>query len=211
MLKRGSKGWELTGVGLATVSLIHGGGKPVWGQRAIQASWWTIECGSGCYSFTIIWRNYPRPQLIGAGSGGRWIWGGRAAVGGEEEVLAAVNTCPPPWQLSRRWWDSHRALRRCCEPARPRGARSGSSGRRRTYRQPQSRRKTGGVVGVVASSPAVKIFTKLRLSKDHRARISANDDRRRRLSAMSTNPIFFSLPVTVPWPYVHQCTWQPQF
>jgi hypothetical protein len=64
--------------------------------------------------------------------------------------------------------------------ARPRGARSGSGGRRRTYRaRRKAERKTGeGVVGVVASSPAVRIFTELCITDDHDARITTSRDQR---------------------------------
>jgi hypothetical protein len=48
VLKQEGRGRGLTGEGLPTVGSIHGGGKPIWGQREIQASWWAIEYGDGC-------------------------------------------------------------------------------------------------------------------------------------------------------------------
>jgi hypothetical protein len=55
-------------------------------------------------------------------------------------------------------------------------------------------------VGVVSSSPAVRIFTKLCLSDGHNARITASGDQRRWTTGdEQRDRIFFSLPFTVPW------------
>jgi hypothetical protein len=65
-----------------------------WGECAIRTCWWTIEGGSGCYSFTIIWRNYPRPQFIGFKGGGSQFDRDVLAAGDGEEAWRARSRVP---------------------------------------------------------------------------------------------------------------------
>jgi hypothetical protein len=70
------------------------------GGLEIRACWWTIEGGSGCYSFTTTWRSYGRGQFIVLVGGGREFRARRAAAGEEEEhwrsglVFTAVAVTP---------------------------------------------------------------------------------------------------------------------
>jgi hypothetical protein len=86
---------------------------------------------------------------------------GRAAVGGEEESTGRVNSWPTAWQGHRRRWDSLKVSRWCGGKVKPRGAWPGGGGHRRG--NPLGRKegeRATGVTGEIASTRAVKIFSR---------------------------------------------------
>jgi hypothetical protein len=57
------------------------------------------------------------------------------------KIIDFANSCPPSWQLHRRWWDIDRESRRRGGKAEPRGTRSRGGGSPASLSlQPQSRR-----------------------------------------------------------------------